>query len=92
VVVGWPLKEEAFTEGEQGDGGGARVPKRGKVTATGGPPDLHVGVSGLFLFTAIIWKVSRIAIIDRNAYQIGSTLGVSRHLGWTDSSLLRLVV
>lgn len=39
-------------EGEQGDG---------EAMATG---DLHgVGVSGLFLFTAIMWKVSKLAII-----------------------------
>ena len=33
---------------------GARVPKQGEATATGGAPDLleYVGVSGLFLFTA----------------------------------------
>ena len=49
--AGWPLDGEVFTEGEQGDDGGARVPKRGEVTdggarvpkrdevtATGGPP------------------------------------------------------
>jgi hypothetical protein len=52
---------EVFTEGEQGDGGGARVIKRGEVTAAGGPPDRDVGLSGLFLlFTAMMWKVSRI--------------------------------
>jgi hypothetical protein len=62
VVARWPLDREAFTEGEQGDGVGARVPKRDEVTATGEAPDLHVGVSGLFLFTATMWKVSRIAI------------------------------
>ena len=65
MVAGWPLDGEVFTEGEQGDDGRARVTKRGEVTATGGPPDLHVGVSGLFLFTATMWKVSRIAIIVR---------------------------
>jgi hypothetical protein len=50
----WPMNGEGFTEGEKGDGGGARVPKRGEATATGGAPDLleYVGVSGLFLFTA----------------------------------------
>ena len=52
-----------FTEGEQGDGEGAEVPKRGEVMATGGAPILHVGVSRLFLFTAVMWKVSRIAMI-----------------------------
>ena len=55
VVDGWPLDGEAFTEGEQGDGAETRVTKWGEVTATGGPPDLHVGVSGLFLFTVIVW-------------------------------------
>jgi hypothetical protein len=65
VVAGWPLDGEAFTDGEQGDGVEARVTKRGEVTAPGGPPDLHVGVSGLFLFTAIMWMVSRIAIMVR---------------------------
>lgn len=53
---------ERFTEGEQGDDGGARVPKQGEATAIGGAPDLNVGVSGLFLFTAIMWMVSRIGI------------------------------
>lgn len=47
---------EGFTEEEQGDGDGARVLKRGE--ATGGAPDLHVGVSRLFLFTAIMWKIN----------------------------------
>jgi hypothetical protein len=61
VAAGWPLDGEVFTEGESG---GART-KRGEVTATEGPPNLLVGVSGLFLFTAIMWKVSRIAIIVR---------------------------
>jgi hypothetical protein len=47
------LDREGFT-GEQGDGdgGGARVPKRGDARITGGTPD--VGVSRLFLFTAIM--------------------------------------
>jgi hypothetical protein len=54
VVARWPLVREGFTEGEQGDGGGARVPKRGEAMATGGAPGLHVGVSRLFLFTEII--------------------------------------
>jgi hypothetical protein len=82
VGAGWPLDGEVFAEGEQGDGGGARVPKRGEVTATGGPPVLvDVGVSGLFLlFTAIMWKVSRIEKLG-NMYLIGSALGTSRHLG-----------
>ena len=50
----WPMNGEGFTEGENGDGSGARVPKWGEATATGGAPDLleYVGVSGLFLFTA----------------------------------------
>ena len=60
------LDGEVFTEGERGDGVGVRVTKWGEVTATGpgGPPDLHVRVSG-FPFTAIMWKVSRIVIIVR---------------------------
>ena len=55
------MNGEGFTEGEKGDGGGARVPKRGEATATGGAPDLlvYVGVSRLFLFTATTRKVSR---------------------------------
>jgi hypothetical protein len=30
------MNGEGFTEGEKGDGGGTRVPKRGEATATGG--------------------------------------------------------
>jgi hypothetical protein len=47
---------EVFPEG---DGVGTKVPKRGEVTATGGAPlaDPDVEVTGLFLFTAIMWKV-----------------------------------
>ena len=76
MVATWPLDGEVFTEGEQGDGGGARVTKWGGVTATGDPPDLHVEVSRLFLlFTAIMWKVSRIAKLG-NTYLIGSALGM----------------
>ena len=40
---------EGVTEGEQGDGEGAEVPKRGEVMAV-----LHVEVSRLFLFTAVM--------------------------------------
>ena len=81
--AGRSLDGEVFTEGEQGDDGGARVPKRGEVT-----PVLDVGVSGLFLlFTAIMWKVSRIEKLGK-MYLIGSALGTSRHLGWTDLSSL----
>ena len=91
--AGWPLDGEVFTEGERGDGSGVRVTKRGEVTATGGPPDLDVGVCGLFLlFTAIMWKVSRIKQLG-NTYLIGSALGTSRHLGQTGvSSLSRWLV
>ena len=86
--AGWPLDGEVFTEGEQGDGEGAEVPKRGEVMATGGAAVLHVGVSRLFLFTAVMWKVSRIMIVTKldNTHLMGSSsLGTSRrHLGWTD--------
>lgn len=86
------MVRERFTEGELGDGGGARVPKWGEAMATGGAPYLRVGVSRLFLFTALMWEVSRIAIVVTklgNTNPIGcSTLGTSRHLGWTDSSSL----
>ena len=48
------MNGEGFTEGEKGDGGGARVPNWGEATATGGTPNLlvYVRVSRLFLFTA----------------------------------------
>ena len=50
------MNREGFIEGEKGDDGGARVPKRGEATVTGGATDLlvYVGVSKLFLFTAYV--------------------------------------
>ena len=49
MAAGWPMNGEGFTEGEKRDGDrekedddGARVPKRGSATATGGAPDLYV--------------------------------------------------